>query len=153
MRLINYKQKPEMWSSFDRLSSLRDLLDSAFELAGTGSVPGLAGRGWSPALEVIEDEECITVRLEVAGMKKEDFDLSLQDDNLMISGERRQENAVGQGESFRSERFFGKFSRTVQLSSPVQSGAVEATYENGVLTVTLPKSEEAKPKRIEVQLR
>jgi HSP20 family protein len=150
MSVIRYKT-PElpMWSPFDRLSSLRDLLDSAFQLAS--SAPESTS-GWVPALDVFEDEDKITVQVELAGMKKEDFDISLQDDMLTISGERKSESEKREGESFRSERSFGAFSRSITLPSPVKAEEVKATYEDGVLTVTLPKAEEAKPKKIQVNL-
>jgi HSP20 family protein len=92
------------------------------------------------------------VQVEMAGMKKEDFDLSLQDDTLTISGERKSESEKREGESFRSERFFGSFSRSVTLPSLVKVDEVKAAYEDGVLTITLPKAEEAKPKKIQVNL-
>lgn len=153
MRLISYKQPAiAPWSSFDRLSSLRDLLDSAFQLAGPASTFG-ADRGWSPALDIYEDADHLTVRLEAAGLKKEDFDISLHDDNLTVSGERRAEKSAGEGESFRSERFFGQFSRTITLPAAVNADGVKATYTDGVLTVTLPKAEEAKPRKIAVDIK
>jgi HSP20 family protein len=150
MSIIRYKT-PELtpWSPFDRLSSLRELLDSAFQLAG--SAPGFS-TGWAPALDVHEDVEKVTVQVELAGMKKEDFDISLQDDVLTISGERKAESEKREGESFRSERVFGSFSRTVTLPAPVQTDAVKAAYQDGILTVTLPKAEEAKPRKIQVEL-
>jgi HSP20 family protein len=151
MNIIKYNN-PELatWSPFDRLSSLRDLLDSAFQLAGHS--PGL-DTGWAPALDVHEDEDKVTVCLEAAGMKSEDFDLSLQEGALTISGERKAESEKREGESFRSERMFGAFSRTVHLPSPVDASKVDASYKDGVLTVVMPKAEEAKPKKIKVSLK
>ena len=150
MSIIRYRT-PELatWSPFNRLSSLRDLLDSAFQLAS--SAPESTS-GWVPALDVFEDDDKVTVQVELAGMKKEDFDISLQDDMLTISGERKSESEKREGESFRSERFFGRFSRSITLPSPVKAEEVKAAYEDGVLTVTLPKAEEAKPKKIQVNL-
>jgi HSP20 family protein len=135
------------------MASLRDLLDSAFELASTTGQPDGRGRGWMPALDIHEDADAVTVRLEAAGMKKEDFDISLHDDNLTISGERKMETEKREGESFRSERFFGSFSRTITLPAMVKAEGVSATYTDGVLTITLPKAEEAKPKKIEVNVK
>ena len=142
MNIIRY-QNPALstWPRFDRRASWRDLLDSAFELSH-------ASPGWIPALDVYDDEDTVTVQLEVAGVKKDDFDLSLEDDVLTISGQRESER----GESFRSEREFGSFSRSITLPSPVKAEEVKADYENGILTVTLPKAEEAKPKKIQVSL-
>lgn len=140
---------PQVWSSFDRLHSLRDLFDSAFALAAN---PSEWDRGWAPAMDVTEDADKFTVQLELAGMKKEDFDITLENDTLVISGERKQESESGQGESFRSERFYGSFRRTVALPSPVQANKIQAQYQNGILSVELPKAEEAKPKKIEVSV-
>jgi HSP20 family protein len=150
MSIIRYRT-PELatWSPFNRLSSLRDLLDSAFQLASSGPE---ATSGWLPALDVFEDDDKITVQVELAGMKKEDFDISLQDDVLTISGERKSDGEKREGESFRSERFFGSFSRSITLPSSVKAEGVKAAYEDGVLTVTLPKAEKAKPKKIQVNL-
>ncbi len=148
MSIIRY-QTPKLtpWSPFDRLTSLRDLLDSAFELE-SGKFGGSSV--WSPPVDVVEDENQVTVHLEAAGMKSEDFDLSLQDGVLSISGERKVEETSSQGETFRSERFFGKFYRTISLPTAVNAEGVSASYTNGVLTVTLPKAEEARPKKITV---
>lgn len=150
MSIIKYNN-PELaaWSPLDRLSSLRDLLDSAFQLAGTG--PG-SHSGWVPALDVYEDDDKVTVQVESAGMKSEDFDISLHEGALTVSGERKAESETHSGESFRSERLFGSFQRTVNLPAPVKADEVKASYKDGVLTVTLPKAEEAKPKRIKVNL-
>jgi len=150
MNIIRYKT-PEVatWSPFNRLSSLRDLLDSAFQLASVGSD---YTSEWNPALDVFEDEQKFTVQVELPGLKKEDFDISLHGDVLTISGERKSEKEAGEGESFRRERFFGSFSRSVTLTAPVKADEVAANYQDGVLTVTLPKAEEAKPKKIQVNL-
>jgi HSP20 family protein len=150
MKLIRYNPlEAAAWSPLDRLTSLRDLFDSAFALAS--SAPAWQ-KEWAPALDISEDDHNILVELELAGMKKDDFDISLESDVLTISGERRQEEKVGEGESFRRERFFGRFSRSITLPVPVQSAQVTAKYQDGVLQVTLPKAEEAKPKKIAVEL-
>jgi HSP20 family protein len=123
------------------------LFDSAFELTGPR-----AGRGWSPALDIHEDSERVIVSLEAAGLKKDDFEIALHDDNLTISGERKSESEQREGETVRRERFVGQFSRTVTLPAPVKGDAVTATYTDGVLTITLPKAEEARPRKIEVNV-
>lgn len=148
MSIIRYKT-PELtpWSSFDRLSSLREFLDSAFQLAG--STRG-SSFGWSPALDVYDDADKVTVQLELAGVKKEDFEISLNDDILTISG-KRDAGERREGERYRNERSFGSFGRSVTLPGPVKAGEVKAVYEDGVLTVTLPKAEEAKPRKIQVE--
>jgi len=153
MSLIRY-QEPELatGSPFDRLSSLREEMNRLLE----GSLAGFAPRevglfsGWSPALDVYEDKDQVFVKVEVPGMKKEDIDIAFHDGMLSISGERKQESEVREGETFRTERYFGRFRRTLALPTQVDPEKVKATYRDGILTVELAKAEAAKPKQIEV---
>jgi len=85
-------------------------------------------------------------------MKKEDFDISLEDDTLTLSGRRERKTEDRRGESFRSELFRGAFQRAITLPCPVKADAVKATYTDGILEIELPKAEEAKPRKIEVKL-
>lgn len=135
------------WTPYHRLAPWRDLLESALAF---GSINGAGA--WTPPLDVYEDDERITVNLELAGLKKEDFDISLDAETLTVSGERKAEATESRGESFRSERFFGSFKRSVTLPAPVKSDAVKASYQDGVLSIVLPKADEARPRKIEVQL-
>lgn len=155
MNIIRY-QEPELstWTPFDRLASLREEMNQLFDL----SFPGFqrdAGlfSGWSPALDVHQDKDNVFVKVELPGMKKEEIDISLHDGMLTITGERKHEEETKEGESFRSERYFGKFHRSVALPTAVDTEKVNASYKDGILTVTLPKSEEAKPKQIEVSVK
>jgi HSP20 family protein len=155
MSIIRY-QLPELstWSPFDRLSTLRDEMNRLFDL----SAPGFGGRedrlfgAWSPALDVFQDKDHVFVKAELPGMKKEDIQISLHENMLTVSGERKQEREVKEGESYRSERFFGRFHRSVTLPVRVQSNNVTAHYKEGILEITLAKAEEAKPKQIEVKV-
>jgi len=107
--------------------------------------------GWVPPLDFYEDNDSFTVKVELPGMKKEGIELSLHDGALTISGERNPATEYRNVEAFRSERFQGRFHRTLSLPKPVVAEQVKANYANGILTVTLPKAEEAKPKQIMVQ--
>ena len=107
---------------------------------------------WSPALDVHDDKDAFTVTLEAPGLKKEDFEISYHDGVLSIAGERKEEKEAEERNYFRRERFFGRFSRSVSLPAEVQPDKVAAAYKDGVLTVTLPKAEKAKPKQIEVSV-
>lgn len=102
-------------------------------------------------MDVYEDGNSFTVHVELPGMKKEDFDISLHEGSLSISGERKVQEKFEASDAFRSERFVGRFQRTVHLPAPVAADRVSAQYKDGVLSVTLPKAEEAKPKQINVQ--
>lgn len=136
-----------VWPTFGRLFNLRDDLDRLFE----GSFGELA-RGWNPVVDIFEDADNVIVKAELPGMKKEDIDVSLHDGVLSISGERKEEHEIKDAQTHRSERFVGSFQRSVTLSSPVKNDQVKAEYKDGILTVTLPKAEEAKRKQIEVKV-
>jgi len=153
MRLIKYQRPDSVWPTFGRLSSLRDELDRLFEsplAEWTGTSQLLSG--WTPALDVYEDKENFIVKAELPSMKREDINVSLHDGALSISGERKSETKHEDAEVHRTERFFGRFQRTVALPASVAADKVKAQYKDGVLTVTLPKTEEAKPKQIDVSV-
>ena len=107
--------------------------------------------GWTPAVDIFEDKDKYVVKAELPGMRKEDIEVSLDGSTLTVSGERKQEQEKREGESYRAERFFGRFQRSVTLPLPVLGNKIEATYRDGILSVTLPKSEEAKPKQIQIK--
>lgn len=148
-------QRPEFatWPGFGRLSDLRDEIDRLFEtpLAELTRGSQLLS-GWTPALDLFEDKDDLYVRVELPGMKREDIELSLHEGSLSISGERKSEEKFKDSEVYRAERFFGRFQRTVSLPTPVAAEKVKAHYQDGILTVTLPKAEEAKPKHIDVNV-
>jgi HSP20 family protein len=152
MQLIRY-QAPDAtsWSALDRWSNLRDELNSLFEMPFSGSF-GRAGQlftGWSPALDLYESGDHLVAVVELPGMRKEDIDISLHDGTLTISGERKRESTNGE-KTQRTERYVGTFRRSISLPTRVDAGKVSATYQDGILKVTLPKAEEAKPKQIKV---
>jgi HSP20 family protein len=153
MNLTRYQRPEVAWPGFGRLSSLRDELDRLFEspwteLAYTSQLLS----GWTPALDIHEDKDNFIVRAELPGMRREDIGVSLHDGALSLSGERKMEKKFEEAEVYRTERFFGKFQRTVSLPAAVAADKVKAQYKDGVLTITLPKTEEAKPKQIDVNV-
>ena len=156
MSYLTRWSRPEVasWPVFGKLTNLRDELDRLFEapFEHFARSSQLLSGGWVPALDVYEDKDNLTVKAELPGMKREEVEVSLHDGALTISGERKSETKDGNAEVYRSERFVGRFQRTVTLPSPVASDKVKASYKDGVLTVTLPKTEEAKPKQIDVNV-
>jgi HSP20 family protein len=144
-------QRPELaWPGFGRLSSLREELDRLFEwpLDITRSALG----EWVPALDVREEKDSFVVQAELPGMKREDIEVSLHEGALHISGERKVETKHEDSEIHRTERFYGKFQRSVILLTAVAADKIKAQYKDGILTVTLPKTEESKPKKIDVSV-
>jgi len=154
MNLIRW-QRPVLapWTNLGRLSDLRDEIDRLFDgpLTELTRASNLLS-GWTPALDIFEDKDSFTVKVELPGMKKEDIQVSLHDGGLSISGERKSETKNESAEVYRTERFFGRFQRTVTLPATVAADKVKAQYKDGILTVTLPKAEEAKPKQIDVSV-
>ena len=155
MSLIRYQTPgPVRWSSLNRWASLRDDLDTLLEL------PFLTGpakqsqlfTGWTPALDLYQNNDNVVAVVELPGMRKEDIEISLHDGTLTIGGERKSEAGTNGDEATRTERFSGKFRRSVTLPVRVDVNHVNATYKDGILTVTLPKAEEAKPKQIQVNV-
>ena len=154
MSLIRY-QTPNsvMWPSPDRWASLRNDLDTLLELpfwSGLGRQSQLFS-GWTPPLDLYQNNDNIVAVVELPGMKKDDIEISLQDGTLIISGERKEETSQENGAT-RTERSTGKFRRSITLPTRVDANKVSATYKDGILTVTLPKAEEAKPKQIQINL-
>jgi HSP20 family protein len=145
-------QRPDLsvWPTVGRLFGLRDELDRLFEPISELTRGSRLLRVWNPAVDLYEDKDNLVVKAELPGMKKEEIEVSLHDGVLSISGERKSEPRAENAETYRSERFVGRFNRSVTLPSPVSGAKVTAQYKNGILTITLPKTEEAKPKQIEV---
>ena len=142
-----------MWPSLDRWASLRDDLDTLLELPFlNGSTrQGQLFTGWTPALDLYQNNDNVVAIVELPGMRKEDIEISLHDGTLTIGGER-QARAESNGETAtRTQRSTGKF-RTVTLPTRVDTNNVSAIYKDSILTVTLPKAEEAKPKQIQVNI-
>lgn len=152
MNSLTRWQRPEVgnWGS---LTNLRDEIDRLFEapLAELARSSQLFS-GWTPALDMYEDKDNVYVRAELPGMKKEDIEVSLHEGNLSISGERRSEEKEENREVHRTERFFGRFQRIVSLPTLVEAEKIKAEYRDGILCITLPKAEQAKPKQINVNI-
>src|SRR6202035_303273 len=153
MNIVRYQRFPknELSVTFDRLTNMREELDRVFESSFGSLVRPLGSLNrWNPAVDVYQDNDQFTVYAELPGLKKEEIEISLNGDTLTIGGERKNEANVEEG--FRSERYFGKFQRSLTLPVSVNSEKVNATYKDGILKVVLPKADEAKPKQIPVSL-
>lgn len=106
---------------------------------------------WAPQTDLSETEDAFHIRLDVPGMSSEDININLQDRMLTISGTRESEQTEEGEDYVRVERTFGNFHRSFTLPNDVDEENVEATYENGVLSIHVPKTEESKPRQIEIQ--
>ncbi|RLC24890.1 MAG: Hsp20/alpha crystallin family protein [Deltaproteobacteria bacterium] len=138
------------WDPFEELGRMRREMDRLME-GLTRSLPGDGSAGVFPLINLTEDMDNFYVRAELPGMAADDLEISVTGNSLSISGERKipveDENAV----YHRREREAGKFSRMISLPSEIDTGKVEAVSTDGLLTITLPKAEAAKPKQITVK--
>jgi HSP20 family protein len=140
------------WPGFGRLTDLREEIDRLFQVPLAELARGAQLLSvWTPGIDLYEDKDNLYVKAELPGMKREEIDVSLHEGTLSISGERKSEKQHENAEVHRAERFFGRFQRTVTLPTPVAADKVKAQYKDGVLSITLPKTEEAKPKQIDVR--
>lgn len=141
----------ELWDPFNEAVSLRDAMNSLFResFIRPSALTGQSGPA-TPPLDVSETENDYVVKVSLPGVKPEDVKITVQGNMLSIRGEAKSEEER-KGEHWHiRERKFGAFQRTLSLGSPVASDQAEARYENGVLTLTLPKAEESKPKQIKI---
>src|SRR5882757_1834610 len=107
---------------------------------------------WAPAVDIYEGEHELVVKADLPDIKPEELDIRVENNILTIRGERKFEKKVNESNYLRVERSYGSFSRSFSLANTVNTEAIKAEYKNGVLTLTVPKREEAKPKQIKVNV-
>ncbi|MEW6303937.1 MAG: Hsp20/alpha crystallin family protein [Verrucomicrobiota bacterium] len=152
MNLIRFN-RPTDWEwdwAPPQLTTLQQEINRLFETPFAELRPADFFNAWTPAVDVYEDTDHLVVRAELPGLKKDQIDVWFEDGVLNIAGERKQETE--QRTLHRTERFHGRFHRSFTLPKPVNADKISAAYQDGILTVTLPKTEAAKPKQIEVNV-
>ena len=135
---------------FGELTGMQQEMNRLFEEFFGERRSELAEGSWLPAVDVSETENEMVVRAELPGMTNEDIELHLQDNVLTLKGEKRQENKEEKENFHRIERSYGSFSRSFTLPADVRQEDIKASFKDGVLLITLPKSEEAKAKKIAI---
>jgi len=143
---------------YDPFRDLRTLQEEVNRLFSTNLTRSFGdegiGRGaWAPSVDIYENKDQIVLEAELPGMKQEDFDLSIENNVITLRGERKFEAKKTEGGWHRVERSYGTFERVFTLPDTVDAEGVKADYKNGVLTVTLPKKEAAKPKQVKVEVK
>jgi HSP20 family protein len=138
---------------FGGLGGLRREMERVFDRFFDGEVSELRALGtWSPNVEVSENKDKVVVKAEVPGIDAKDLEVSCEDPRrLTIKGEKKQEKEEKGEHSYRSERTYGAFARTISLPAPVDAAKAEASFKNGVVTITLPKAAGAAGKTIPVK--
>ena len=139
------------WDPFREMVSLREAMDQMMESAVVRPRFGwLREIDWDLALDVAEDDEQFEVKASIPGVNPDDIEVTYESNVLTIKGESKEENEVKERNYHMRERRYGSFSRSVSLPTSVDPDKIEATYDKGVLTLHLPKVEEAKPRKIKV---
>lgn len=142
------------WDPFSELTSLQDRMNQLFSqsFTGFGGRPEqqLASSSFVPPVDVFEDEHQITLQAEMPGVEEKDLNISVENNMLTISGERKLENEEKKEKFHRIERHYGRFSRSFTLPATADPQNINADFENGVLKITIGKREEAKPKQIRI---
>lgn len=146
MLMRPYRTRPYRWREMDRLRREMNRL-----LGDWDRTPGWATAAGYPAMNIWTDEDSAIVTAELPGVGLEDVSISVENDTLTLRGSR-QPDEVGENVTYhRQERRYGNFARTFRLPFRVDAGGVEAKLEKGVLTITLPRAEEDKPRKIEIK--
>ena len=128
---------------FDPFRSILNMQQQTSEVEEPGGT-------WTPVVDIFELADNVVIRAEVAGLDKDDVDISVDNNTLTIRGERKREAGFDQKGAFHLERAFGRFTRSFILPETVDSTRISASYRNGVLELTIPKIELAKPRKIEI---
>ena len=142
------------WEPFREVSTLQDRMNRLFseQFANLGTEESLAAGSFVPAVDVYEDEHAIQLKFEVPGLDEKEIDIRLENNLLTVKGERKIEKETKEENYRRIERRYGTFTRSFTLPNTVSSESVKASYDKGVLTISLPKKEAAKPKQIKIEV-
>ena len=142
------------WEPFEGLNRIQSRINDLFEETfGRPRLPNVPTPGvWYPPVDILESKDFYLIRAELPGMKKEDFNLELENGILTLSAERKFEEPKDGTEYHTVERVTGKFSRSFHLPQAIKHDGIKATYRDGILEVHVPKAEEAKPRQITVSV-
>jgi len=144
------------WNPFQDLVSLQERMNRLFEQTldrSRGEREVMVAGAWAPAVDIYETPESIVLQAELPGLGKDDIDIQVRDNVLTLKGERRSEKEVKEGNYLRVERAYGGFQRAFTLPAAVQADKIRAVFKDGVLDVSIPKAEEAKPKQIKIEVK
>ena len=143
------------WSSLPGISSLQDEMNKMFDrFFRGGDFPdfGMDSGSWIPPIDLSETGDKVTVKTEIPGIDPKEIDISIQDNTLIIKGEKKAEKEEKDKNYYRMERRYGSFSRSISLPASVDVNKISAECKNGVLEINLQKKEEVKPKQISVKV-
>jgi HSP20 family protein len=142
----------DLRSAQDEMAQMSPMLAHALGLHAQQQGNGRAATtAWAPALDISERKDAYLVAVELPGLKPEDLDITMEDGLLTLQGERQFTSESSEQQFHRVERRYGAFRRSITLPAHVMAEGIQASFEDGVLQILVPKAEEAKPKRIQVR--
>lgn len=154
MKLVPWRAKETGLDLFEDLEGFQREMNRLFDTTLMRPLKvGNGGSLWAPAVDIVDEKDQIRVKADLPGMKKEDIEVNVENDVLTIKGEKKEEKEIKEKDYVRSERYYGAFHRAFTLPVSVDSSKVNASYKEGVLEITLPKKEGAKPKQIKVDIK
>lgn len=153
MKLVPWRKRDAWMEPFAGFEELENEISHLFDFPLTKwPARGLAeAYAWGPAVDIHDAKDHVLVKADVPGLSKDEIDVSIENDQLILKGQKKEEREEKDKNFIRKERFYGSFERIIQLPAAVDAGKVKAVYKNGVLELTLPKREELQPKKIDVQ--
>ena len=141
------------WNPWNEMVSMRERMNALFNdsLFRPDRREDDAGMGlWYPSVDMFEKDDQVVIKAELPGLEKKDINLEINNGVLTLKGERKYDNEVKEGNFYRREMSYGKFIRSFTLPAEVDANQIKAEFQNGLLTVEVPKSEAHKPKQIKV---
>ena len=140
------------WTPYSDFNTLQSTLNRVFQDFNRGNDELLTSGTFVPPVDIYEDEQGITLKMEVPGVAQENLNINLENNTLTVSGERKFEKNEKEENFHRIERRYGSFTRSFTLPNTVDAEKVNAGYENGILSIQLAKKAEAKPKQIKISV-
>lgn len=141
------------YNPFEELRAMQEQMNRLLDMAWSRETGEELKEGiWQPPVDIYEDEASVVIKAELPGVDQKDIEVRIEDGTLVLRGERRHDTSIKKENYHRVERYYGTFQRSFSLSHAIDQDRVKATCESGVLTVVLPKKEDAEPKQITVEI-
>jgi len=145
------KHNSEVWDPFDMMGDLQHEMNRAFSRSLMKSPQW--EKSFEPAVDVIDEKDRFLIKADIPGLKKEELSVKVEGRYLTLKGERKQEKETKEKNYYSCERFYGAFTRSIELPTDVKAEQVKAAYKDGVLEIELPKTESAKTKQVNVEIK
>jgi len=142
------------YNPFRELRTMQDQMNRMLDMAWNREFGEELKEGvWQPPVDIYEDEQSVVIKAEVPDVDQKDIEVRIENNTLTLKGERKHSSEIKKENYYRVERYFGQFQRSFSLPQSINQDKVQATCEKGILTITLPKREEVKPKQISVEVK